>query len=94
MIEKFEIELSKAKEILDSLRSKKTKNHKDYEAIIDLNYFISFYKSSNNITEQWGIILEKIRSGYYNEYKKVVQNKNEDEIKLKLGNDNMQYCFF
>lgn len=54
-------ELILAREILDYARNKKVKKSKDYEAIVDLTYFISLDKETIASKE----IGEKIRSGYY-----------------------------
>ena len=85
-------ELISAREILDYARSKKLKNSRDYEAIVDLTYFISLDKETIASKE----ILEKIRSGYYNEvYKiKTVKITADNNCNLKLSEDNMQYSFF
>ena len=57
-------ELISAREILDYARNKKSKNSKDYEAIVDLTYFISIIKE-NKETIASKEILDKLRSGYY-----------------------------
>ena len=86
---KKEIEL--AKEIIKKARNTKFKTEKECEAIIDLQYFIVIV-SENKETEQSKCILERLRSGYYDEiYKDEVK---AEEVKLKLSEDNMQYCFF
>lgn len=85
-------ELISAREILDYARSKKLKNSRDYEAIVDLTYFISLDKETIASKE----ILEKIRSGYYNEVYKIKTGKitADNNCNLKLSEDNMQYSFF
>ena len=83
-----EIELGN--EIIKNARSKKFKTDKEYEAIIDLQYFIVIV-SQNKETEQSKCILERLRTGYYDEINKKIEVKKEE---LKLSDDNMQYCFF
>ena len=85
-------ELISAREILDYARSKKLKNSRDYEAIVDLTYFISLDKETIASKE----ILEKIRSSYYNEVYKIKTGKitADNNCNLKLSEDNMQYSFF
>ncbi len=95
-------ELISAREILDYARNKKSKNSRDYEAIVDLTYFISLNKETIASKE----ICEKIRSGYYDEVCKIkIEKVTADKIKiekvtadnncnLKLSEDNMQYSFF
>lgn len=81
-------EVEKANRIIKNAREKKYKTNKEYEAIIDLSYLVVM-TSSNRETEQVKYILDKLRSGYYDE----VDNKEEIE-ELKLSDDNIQYCFF
>ena len=85
-------ELILAREILDYARNKKVKKSKDYEAIVDLTYFISLDKETIASKE----ICEKIRSGYYDEVYKVKIDKItiDNGCNLKLSEDNMQYSFF
>ena len=85
-------ELISAREILDYARSKKLKNSRDYEEIVDLTYFISLDKETIASKE----ILEKIRSGYYNEVYKIKKGKitADNNCNLKLSEYNMQYSFF
>ena len=85
-------ELISAREILDYARSKKLKNSRDYEAIVDLTYFISLDKETIASKE----ICEKIRSGYYDEVCKIKTGKiaTDNNCNLKLSEDNMQYSFF
>ena len=81
-----EIEL--ANKIIKKVRDKENKTNKDYEAIIDLSYLVTII-SENKETEQSNYILERLRTGYYDEVK--------DEVKaeeLNLSDDNIQYCFF
>lgn len=83
---KIEIEL--ANKIIKKARDKGNKTNKEYEAIIDLSYLVTII-SGNKETEQSNYILERLRTGYYDEVK--------DEVKaeeLKLSDDNIQYCFF
>lgn len=76
-----------AKEIIKHTREKTYKDNKEYEAIIDLSYFISTYEQ-NIETIRSKKILENLQSGYYGVYKgKVVKEK---EYKLV---DNVQYSF-
>lgn len=88
-------ELISAREILDYARNKKSKNSRDYEAIVDLTYFISVVKG-NEETIASKEILEKIRSGYYDEVYKIKTDKvtADNNCNLKLSEDNMQYSFF
>lgn len=88
-------ELILAREILDHARNKKAKKSKDYEAIVDLTYFISVNKQ-NKESIVGKDILEKIRSGYYDEIYKVKTDKItiDNNCNLKLSEDNMQYYFF
>ena len=79
--------LELAKEIIKYVREKTYKNHKDYAAIIELNYFISVHQQNIETIE----ILEKIQSGYYDDVHKIKVVK---EQKYKLADDNMQYSFF
>lgn len=83
---KKEIEL--ANKIIKKARDKEIKTNKDYEAIIDLSYLITII-SGNKETEQSNYILERLRTGYYDEVKNEVKAK-----ELKLSDDNIQYCFF
>lgn len=85
-------ELISAREILDYARNKKSKNSKDYEAIVDLTYFVSLNKETIASKE----ICEKIRSGYYDEVYKIKTDKItlDNNCNLKLSEDNMQYSFF
>ena len=83
---KKEIEL--ANKIIKKARDKEIKTNKDYEAIIDLSYLITII-SGNKETEQSNYILERLRTGYYDEVKD--ESKAEE---IKLSDDNMQYCFF
>lgn len=64
-------ELIVAREILKHARNKKSKNSKDYEAIVDLTYFISVNKETIASRE----IREKIQSGYYDEVYKIKIDK-------------------
>jgi len=82
----YENELMLAEKIIKHIRDKSYKNHKDYAAIIDLNYFISIRN-----TEQSEIILERLQNGYYDDVYKVKVVK---EKEYKLDDDNIQYCFF
>ena len=88
-------ELISAREILDYARNKKSKNSRDYEAIVDLTYFISVVKG-NEETIASKEILKKIRSGYYDEVYKIKTGKiaADNNCNLKLSEDNMQYSFF
>lgn len=88
-------ELILAREILEYARNKKLKKSKDYEAIIDLTYFISIVKG-NKETVSSKDILEKLRSGYYDEVYKVKIDKTtvDNNYNFKLSEDNMQYSFF
>lgn len=88
-------ELILAREILEYARNKKLKKSKDYEAIIDLTYFISIVKG-NKETVSSKEILEKLRSGYYDEVYKIKIDKTtvDNNCNLKLSEDNMQYSFF
>ena len=88
-------ELISAREILDYARNKKSKNSRDYEAIVDLTYFISVVKG-NEETIASKEILKKIRSGYYDEVYKIKIDKTivDNNCNLKLSEDNMQYSFF
>ncbi|SCJ99047.1 Uncharacterised protein [uncultured Clostridium sp.] len=88
-------ELILAREILEYVRNKKLKKSKDYEAIIDLTYFISIVKG-NKETVASKEIFEKIRSGYYDEVYKIKRDKvtADNNCNLKLSEDNMQYSFF
>ena len=79
--------LELAKEIVKYAKDKTYKNHKDYAAIIELNYFISVHQQNIETIE----ILEKIQSGYYDDVHKIKVVK---EQKYKLADDNMQYSFF
>ena len=83
-------ELILAREVLEYVRNKKLKKSKDYEAIIDLTYFISIIKRNKET------IVEKIRSGYYDEVYKIKIDKTivDNNCNLKLSEDNMQYSFF
>lgn len=81
--------LELAKEIVKYAREKTYKNHKDYEVIIELNYFISVYQQSIETIESKKI-LEKIQSAYYDDVYKI---KLVNEQKYKLAADNMQYSF-
>ena len=85
-------ELISAREILDYARNKKSKNSKDYEAIVDLTYFVSLDKETIASKE----ICEKMRSGYYDEVYKIKMDKitADNNCNLKLSEDNMQYSFF
>lgn len=85
-------ELISAREILDYARNKKSKNSKDYEAIVDLTYFVSLDKETIASKE----ICEKMRSGYYDEVYKIKTDKItlDNNCNLKLSEDNMQYSFF
>ena len=85
-------ELISAREILDYARNKKVKKSKDYEAIVDLTYFVSLNKETIASKE----ICEKIRSGYYDEVYKIKTDKItlDNNCNLKLSEDNMQYSFF
>lgn len=85
-------ELIVAREILKHARNKKSKNSKDYEAIVDLTYFISVNKETIASKE----IREKIQSGYYDEVYKIKIDKvtADNNCNLKLSEDNMQYSFF
>ena len=83
-------EIEKANKIINNVREKKFKTNKEYEAIIDLSYLVTVI-SQNNETQQANYILERLRSGYYDE----INESNKVEVKeLKLSDDNMQYCFF
>lgn len=82
--------LELAKEIVKYAREKTYKNHKDYSAIIELNYFISVHQQNIETIESKKI-LEKIQSGYYDDVHKIKVVK---EQKYKLADDNMQYSFF
>lgn len=88
-------ELILAREILEHVRNKKSKNSRDYEAIVDLTYFISIIKW-NKETIASKEICEKIRSGYYDEVYKIKIEKvtADNKCNLKLSEDNMQYSFF
>lgn len=88
-------ELILAREVLEYVRNKKLKKSKDYEAIIDLTYFISIVKG-NKETVSTKEILEKLRSGYYDEVYKIKIDKTtvDNNCNLKLSEDNMQYSFF
>lgn len=88
-------ELISAREILDYARNKKFKNSRDYEAIVDLTYFISVVKG-NEETIASKEIREKIQSGYYDEVYKIKRDKvtADNNCNLKLSEDNMQYSFF
>lgn len=88
-------ELILARETLEYVRNKKLKKSKDYEAIIDLTYFISIVKG-NKETVSSKEICEKIRSGYYDEVYKIKTGKitADNNYNLKLSEDNMQYSFF
>lgn len=85
-------ELIVAREILKHARNKKSKNSRDYEAIVDLTYFISVNKETIASKE----IREKIQSGYYDEVYKIKIDKvtADNNCNLKLSEDNMQYSFF
>lgn len=82
--------LELSEEIIKYARNKSYKNHKDYAAIIDLNYFISANKQNKDTIESKRI-LEKIKNGYYDDVYKVKPVKGKE---YKLADDNMQYCFF
>lgn len=82
--------LELAKEIVKYAKDKTYKNHKDYAAIIELNYFISVHQQNIETIESKKI-LEKIQSGYYDDIHKIKVVK---EQKYKLADDNMQYSFF
>ena len=88
-------ELILAREILEYVRNKKLKKSKDYEAIIDLTYFISIVKG-NKETVSTKEILDKLRNGYYDEVYKIKIDKTtvDNNCNLKLNEDNMQYSFF
>lgn len=92
MSNNLNVELISAREILDYARNKKSKNSRDYEAIVDLTYFISLNKETIASKE----ICEKIRSGYYDEVCKIKIEKvtADNNCNLKLSEDNMQYSFF
>ena len=79
--------LELAKEIIKCKREKTYKDNKDYEAIIDLSYFISTYKQNVETVESKRI-LENLQNGYYGVYKRKVVK--EQEYKLV---DNIQYSF-
>lgn len=85
-------ELIVARGILKHARNKKSKNSRDYEAIVDLTYFISVNKETIASKE----IREKIQSGFYDEVYKIKIDKVTDDnnCNLKLSEDNMQYSFF
>lgn len=83
-------ELILAEKIIEHARNKSYKNHKDYVAIIELNYFISVNKQ-NKDTIEGKRILEKLQNGYYDDVHKVKVVK---EKEYKLDDDNIQYCFF
>ena len=85
-------ELILAREILDYARNKKSKNSRDYEAIVDLTYFISLDKETIASKE----ICEKVRSGYYDEVYKIKIDKitADNNWNLKFSEDNMRYSFF
>ena len=85
-------ELISAREILDYARNKKSKNSRDYEAIVDLTYFVSLNKETIASKE----ICEKIRSGFYDEVYRIKTDKitADNNCNLKLSEDNMQYSFF
>lgn len=85
-------ELIIAREILKHARNKKSKNSRDYEAIVDLTYFISVNKETIASKE----IREKIQSGFYDEVYKIKIDKvtADNNCNLKLSEDNMQYSFF
>ena len=95
MSNKLNDELILDREILEYARNKKLKKSKDYEAIIDLTYFISIVKG-NKETVSSKDILEKLRSGYYDEVYKVKIDKTtvDNNYNFKLSEDNMQYSFF
>lgn len=84
-------ELISARAILDYARNKKVKKSKDYEAIVDLTYFISVNKETIASKE----IREKIQSGFYDEVYKIKTGKiaADNNCNLKLSEDNMQYSF-
>ena len=84
-----------AREVLEYVRNKKLKKSKDYDAIIDLTYFISIVKG-NKETVSSKEILEKLLSGYYDEVYKIKIDKvtADNNCNLKLSEDNMQYSFF
>lgn len=88
-------ELILAREILKYARSKRLKKSRDYEAIIDLTYFISSNKQNKEsiVAKE---ILDKIRNGYYDENCKIKTDKIivDNNCNLKLSEDNMQYSFF
>ena len=88
-------ELILAREILEHVRNKKSKKSKDHEAIVDLTYFISIIKE-NKETIASKEILDKLRSGYYEEVYKIKTGKitADNNCNLKLSEDNMQYSFF
>lgn len=79
--------LELAKEIIKCKREKTYKDNKDYEAIIDLSYFISTCKQ-NIETAASKRILKNLQNGYYGVYKRKVVK--EQEYKLV---DNIQYSF-
>lgn len=83
-------EIERANKIIEKSRNKKVKTNKEYEAIIDLSYFVTI-ASGNKETKQANYILDRLITGYYDE----VDNKEEiKKQELKLSDDNMQYCFF
>ena len=83
-------ELILAEKIIGYVRNKSYKNHEDYAAIIDLNYFISANKQSKETIESKRI-LEKLQNGYYDDVHKIKVDKKKE---YKLDDDNIQYCFF
>lgn len=83
-------ELILAEKIIEHVRNKSYKNHKDYAAIIDLNYFISANKQNKDTIESKRI-LEKLQNGYYDDVHKIKVDKKKE---YKLDDDNIQYCFF
>lgn len=83
-------ELILAEKIIGYVRNKSYKNHEDYAAIIDLNYFISANKQSKETIESKRI-LQKLQNGYYDDIHKIKVDKKKE---YKLDDDNIQYCFF
>lgn len=79
--------LELAKEIIKCKREKTYKDNKDYEAIIDLSYLISTCKQNIETIESKRI-LENLKNGYYEVYKR--NEVKEQEYKLV---DNIQYSF-
>lgn len=82
-------EVTLAEEIVKHLRNKAIKVSKEYEAVIELNYFIAVYRNEKETIESKRI-LGKLQNEYYEDiYIAKLDNKNE----YKIADDNMQYCF-